>query len=62
MYFELPNNFAELSFGMVVAIMYKIMGMKKKCLRFVNSRVIANNCKKIGYFIISNVLFESKLS
>ena len=26
MFFELPNNFAEFSFGMVVAIMYKIMG------------------------------------
>ena len=29
MYFELPNNFAELAFGMVIAIMYKIMRMKK---------------------------------
>ncbi len=45
MYFELPNNFAELSFGMLVqvAIIYKIMGMKQKMFRFVNSRVIANN-------------------
>ncbi len=43
MYFELPDNFAELSFGMVVAIMHKIMGKKKKCLRFVNSRVFAKN-------------------
>ncbi len=33
MYFELPNNFAELSFGMVVAIMYKIMGMKQKMFK-----------------------------
>ncbi len=29
MYFELPNNFVELSFGMVDAIMYKIMRIKK---------------------------------
>ena len=29
MNFEMPNNFTELSFGMVVAIMYKIMGMKE---------------------------------
>ena len=49
MYFELPNNFAELSFGIVVAIMSKVMEMRrKKYLRFVNSRVIANNCKKNG--------------
>ena len=30
MFFELPNNFAEFSFGMVVAIMYKIMENWKK--------------------------------
>ncbi len=56
MYFELPNNFTELSFGMVVGIMYTMMGMQKKMVRFVNSSVIAHNCQKIGYFIISNVL------
>ena len=33
MYFEVPNNFAEFFFGMVVAIMNKIMGMRKKMFK-----------------------------